>query len=291
MKRLLWITTVVWWVFWTFIVIVLYFLVSMFARYWFINPVYVAPDISPKQQLEKEGVVCIPNLLSEVDIEILTRYGKENKILDAKRYIVESTKIRRLVVDMFGEDYAFQDYIFFIKKSQFHTCHRDYNGDLYNADQHFPSYTILFYLNDMGNCLDVLPASHLSMKDNYNWTDKTQTVRCTRGDAILFNANMVHNGSLNENSADKNMRIQMKLSHMDDSQTLNFYNNYNKVLNQDDKSPMIMKQLQKHVTCQFPVLSGYIKQYDTNVDKATDTNTTIFSVFSHLFPVLLTISE
>ena len=54
----------------------------MFARYWFINPVYVAPDISPKQQLEREGVVRIPNLLSDLDIEILTRYGKENKIID-----------------------------------------------------------------------------------------------------------------------------------------------------------------------------------------------------------------
>jgi hypothetical protein len=57
-----------------------------------------------------------------------------------------------------------------------------------------------------------------------------------------------------------------------------------------------VKQLQKHVTCQFPVLGGYIKQYDTNVDKdtnkvMTNTNNSISSVFSHLFPVLLTISE
>jgi hypothetical protein len=291
MKRF---ATITLWVLLIFIVIVFYFLLSMLARYWFVNPIYVPPDISLKQQLEKEGVVRIPNLLSAVDIEMLTRYGKENKILDAKRHILQSPKIRRMVVDILGEDYAFQDYIFFIKKSQFHTCHRDYNGDLYNADQHFPSYTILFYLNDMGNCLDVLPASHLSMKDNYNWTDKTQTVQCSRGDAILFNANMVHNGSLNENNADKNMRIQMKLSHVEDRKTLDFYNNYNKVLDQNDKSPMIVKQLQKHVTCQFPVLGGYIKQYDTNVDKDTNksaTNNSISSVFAHLFPVLLTISE
>jgi hypothetical protein len=279
------------WVLGVLFLIFIYFLISILLRYLFLDTVYKAPSLSPRETLDQEGVIRLPHILSELDIEILTNYGKTNKIIDAKRYIIQSPKIRRAITDLLGEEYVFQDYIFFIKKSQFHTCHRDYNGDFYNAGQRYPSYTILFYLTEMGNCLDVLPASHRSWNENYNWTDKTKSMKCSRGDAILFNANLVHNGSLNETTfSSKNMRIQMKLTHGDDQKTLDFYNNYNKVLDQDDSSPLVLKQMQKHVTCQFPILSRYIKQYDRNTTTA-ETPVPITSVFSHLFPVLLTISE
>jgi hypothetical protein len=264
---------------------ILFILVSITLRYLF-NPLYTPPPGSLKTRLEKEGVVLLPKLLSNVEMDVLKDDIESDNILQAKKEIMQSKKIRKQIDELLGEDYVFQDYIFLIKKSRFHTCHRDYNGDLFNDGQKNPSYTIIFYLTDMGKCLDVLPESHQSMKHNYNWTDYTQTILCGKGDALLFNANLVHNGSLTDR--EENMRIQMKLSHKSDLETLSFYNQYNKVLNpSEDTTPMFYKQVQKHVSCQFPVLSQYVKQFDNNkTDKEPSSPFSAF--FSSFFPSLQT---
>lgn len=267
-------------------------LLSFAIRYWFVNTTYVPENIPQKRRFQQDGVVLLPSLLSKADTEILHKYIADDNIINAKMHIIQSDSIRKMVADMAGDDYIFQDYIFLIKKSQFHTCHRDYNGDLFNAEQKHPSYTIIFYLTDMGKCLDVLPESHLSMQHNYNLTDYTQTIPCKSGDAILFNANLVHNGSLSD--SDNNMRIQMKISHKSDIAALKFYNNYNKVLNTPDTSPMIYKQLQKHFTCQFPAISQYVKQYDNNktdVENPAPVSGLFSAFFSSFFPILQTVVE
>ena len=260
-------------------ILFLFILLSISIRY-FVNKSYL-PGNKPSR-LQQDGIVLLPNLLSKNDMDTLHDDIDTDNIINAKMHIMHSKNIRKMIDDMLGKDYIFQDYIFLIKKSQFHTCHRDYNGDLFNNGQTHPSYTILFYLTDMGKCLDVLPESHLSMQDNYNITDYTKTIPCKKGDALLFNANLVHNGSLTE--SDNNTRIQMKLSHKSDIDALQFYNNYNKVLDTPNTSPMIVKQIQKHVTCQFPVISQYVKQFDTNKSD----NQTTSGFFSSFFPKLQT---
>ena len=259
-------------------------LVSVTLRY-FVHPMYTS-DLPLKQRLEKDGLVLLPKLLSNVELDTLNDQIDSDQILQAKKEIMQSTKIRNWIEKLVGKDYVFQDYIFLIKKSQFHTCHRDYNGNLFNDTQKKPSYTIIFYLTDMGKCLDVIPESHLSMKHNYNWTDYTQTVPCSKGDALLFNANLVHNGSLTERQ--ENTRIQMKISHKSDLDTLSFYNQYNKVLNPVDTTPMLYKQIQKHVTCQFPVISQYVKQFDNNKSDKEHPSSPFSSIFSSFFPSLQT---
>jgi|UniRef100_A0A6C0H1Q4 hypothetical protein len=271
--------------------IVILFVIMLFSilyRWVTVQSTYTS-SLPYKTQLEKHGVVLIHNVLSKQDIENLKKYASNDNIIDAKKYIVNSYPIKSIINNLLGKDYIFQDYIFLIKRSQFHTCHRDYNGDLYNETQKHPSYTILFYLDEMEKCLDVLPQSHLTREHDYNLTDYTQTVYCRAGDAILFNANLVHNGSLNED--DKHMRIQMKVSHRSDLKTLGFYNKYNKILNVDSNDTMIFKRLQKHVTCQFPILSNYIKQYDKNNADNNTQNESTSSFFSSLFPKLKTVVE
>jgi ectoine hydroxylase-related dioxygenase (phytanoyl-CoA dioxygenase family) len=150
-----------------------------------------------------------------------------------------------------------------IKKSQFHTCHRDYNGDFFNEGQKHPSYTIIIYLEDMKKCLDIIPKSHVQKGSyNFNLTDYTQTVTCKNRDAFLFNANLVHNGSINE--YENHMRIQMKISHKDDQKTLYFYNDYNKMLTEENHSPAFFQYAQKHASCQFPFVGEVLKKYDHN---------------------------
>lgn len=270
------------------IILVIILLFSILYRWFVVQSTYIS-SLPYKTQLEKNGIVLIHNALSKQDVENLKKYASNDKIIDAKKYIVNSYPIKSVLNNLLGKEYNFQDYIFLIKRSQFHTCHRDYNGDFYNEKQKHPSYTILFYLDEMEKCLDVLPRSHLTREHDYNLSDYTQTVYCRAGDAILFNANLVHNGSLNED--DKNMRIQMKVSHISDQTTLEFYNKYNKILNVDSNDPMIFKRLQKHVSCQFPILSNYIKQYDKNNTDNNRQNVSTSSFFSSLFPKLKTVAE
>jgi ectoine hydroxylase-related dioxygenase (phytanoyl-CoA dioxygenase family) len=229
----------------------------------------------------ENGFIVIPDFISQKDLEHIKRFIDSNKIIDVKQYIINSKEIKSKITALLGEDYEFNDYIFLIKKSQFHTCHRDYNGDFFNENQTRPSYTIIIYLEDMNRCLDVIPESHIE-KNKYDvyLTDYTQTILCKKRDAILFNANLLHGGSLNEN--ENNMRIQMKISHKDDQEVLHFYNNYNKILNSGNNTPMAFKQIQKHVSCQFPILSTYLKQYDSNKDNSNNNSSFISKFFAEL---------
>jgi hypothetical protein len=241
------------------------------------------PDINTQlspQNLYVNGIAVIPEFISQNDIQMIKQYIETNDIIKVKKYIISSTMVQEKINRLLGDGYEFNDYIFLIKKSQFHTCHRDYNGDFFNEGQKYPSYTIIIYLENMEKCLDVIPKSHIRKGEyNINATDYTQSILCKAGDAILFNANLVHNGSLNER--ENNMRIQMKISHKDDQTVLHFYNNYNKILNAENNTPIPFKQIQKHVSCQFPILSEYLKQYDYNKDKeyADPTKTSFFSQF------------
>jgi ectoine hydroxylase-related dioxygenase (phytanoyl-CoA dioxygenase family) len=233
-------------------------------------------------QLLKNGITLLPGLLKDDDLSVLHNYISKGEIQHIKQFIMDSTESLPTIQSILGKEYTFQDYLFFIKKSQFHTCHRDYNGDFFNVTQQFPSYTLILYLEDMDKCLDVIPGSHLSQSDyNWNMTDYTQTVLCKKGDALLFNANLVHGGSLNEK--ENNQRIQMKISHIEDMDVLHFYNEYNKVLNVENNTPMFLKQLQKNVSCQFPAMSDYLKKYDGNNE---NTNTQTDTWFSSLFTPL-----
>jgi len=271
---------------WIFLLFFILFSIifSILLRYYnqtdFIQP----PNLTLQKQknhLYNNGVCVIHDFISNDDIQMMKKNIGNNEIQKAKLHIIQSAAIQSKIKQLLGDDYEFHDYIFLIKKSQFHTCHRDYNGDFFNDGQQYPSYTIILYLENMQKCLDVIPTSHKSNREyNYNFTDHTQTISCKNGDAILFNANLIHNGSLNEN--ENSMRIQMKISHKKDRHVLQFYNNYNKMLNTENNTPHIFKQIQKHVSCQFPIISYYAKQYDHN----KETNSKNTGLFTNLFAKL-----
>lgn len=226
--------------------------------------------------LKKDGVCVIKNLLSESEIETIKNDIKMGKTMSAKEYIINSGKIRKKIKTILGPEYKFHDYIFSIKRSQIHTCHRDYNGDFFNKDQKYPSYTIIIYLENMEKCLEVIPKSHEHLYYNViNVTDPTESVLCSAGDAVLFNGNIIHSGAINEK--EDNMRIQMKISHRNDQNTLYFYQNYNKELDKENTTSKWSKYFIKHVSCQFPILSTFTQQYDYDVTKKEDDKSSFFS--------------
>jgi len=237
-------------------------------------------------KLHQDGVCVIKNIISKNTIMEFKTKIEMDQTLDVKKEIMESTHIKNKIKDMLGPSYKFHDYVFLIKKSQVHTCHRDYNGDFFNEDQIYPSYTIIIYLENMEKCLDVIPKSHKSFYSHaINITDHTETVLCRAGDAILFNGNLIHTGTINER--EDNMRIQMNVSHIDDHETLGFYQNYNKILNKNNTRPKWMKQMHKHITCQFPILGTYSQNYDfhllTDKNEGDDKNTSITSPITTFF--------
>lgn len=199
--------------------------------------------------LEDDGFYIVKDTLSDDEIQ---KIKNTKDIKEIKKHIMNSSKINQKIRDILGDDYIFQDYVWYIKKSKVHTCHRDNNGTFFNKGQKHDSYTIIFYLEPMDVNLDVIPGSHKNIHDIY-LTDTTGSVSCNPGDAILFNANLVHTGTFTEN--EDNKRVQMKITHTDDIDVLNYYQNFNKILDKDNTHPTWLKKIQKHITCQFPIAS------------------------------------
>ena len=219
--------------------------------------------IKPKNyKLDNDGIIVIPEFLNIDEVNIINDLIENNKQSEIKKYIHEQKKG---VLSIIGPDYEFQDYMFVIKKSQFNACHRDYNGTFFNEKQKYPSYTIIIYLHKMDKCLDIIPKSHKNKSEyDINLTDITESIKCNVGDALLFDSNLIHSGSINKHQ--DNPRIQMKITHKNDRNVLNFFENYNKQFNDPPKHSRWMQRLQKHLSCIFPVVSQYTQKYDKNKD-------------------------
>jgi len=194
---------------------------------------YLLKDVisNKKYNLKEHGCTVVKNILNEKDITYLKNNCEKGNYKEVKKYIVNHKDILNCIHTYVDKDYEFQDYILIIQKSAIHTCHRDYNGDMFNKNQNAPSYTIIFILEEMEKCLGVIPKSH---KGVYTINIKNQVIHlaCEKGDMIMFDANLIHVGALNQK--DDNLRIQMKITHKDDRDVIDYYENYHKVMNQID---------------------------------------------------------
>lgn len=227
-------------------------------------------NIYPKDLLErtldKDGFVVLPNILDKDQIEKYLNLSRGQNITEIKHDIISNSSIIDRIQNKTGLGYEFQDYIWVIQKSLVHTCHRDNNGISFNEKQKHESYTILFYLTDTDTSnLGVIPGSHKGLLYNgINLTDPTIHLKVPAGSAILFNANLVHVGEFNQQ--ENNPRIQMKVTHFSDRPYIDYYEDFNKYVNTENRLPMSIRKIQKHITCQFPVLSDMTQS--TNIRTA-----------------------
>jgi ectoine hydroxylase-related dioxygenase (phytanoyl-CoA dioxygenase family) len=214
--------------------------------------------------LKKDGIMIIPKLLTDIEKYNIKNLVLNGYSLEAKKIIMNSQSVRHKIESILGVNYGFHDYIFVIKKSQFNVCHRDYNGKSFNSKQLYPSYTIIIYFKNMDKSLDIIPGSHKSLMTNaINITDYSDNIVCPKGGALLFDANLIHSGSINKNEL--NLRIQMKISHKNDkNSTLNFFQKYNKELNKEGNRPLWFKKLSKHLSCTMPIISQFTQAYEKN---------------------------
>jgi hypothetical protein len=237
--------------------------------------------------LNENGFIIIKNTLNDDEIGNLKLLCLANDYINVKDHLHKHERLQKLIRKYTSELYQFQDYIWIIKKSSVHTCHRDNNGDFFNKGQKYPSYTMLIYLEDMDNSLDVIDKSHkVENKNNFdfNISDPLTKLGCKSGDIILFNANLIHVGTIND--IDDNLRIQMKVTHRDDRDILNYYEDYNKILNKDNKIPKWIRKIQKHVSCMVPGLSDKVQNVNIKSARGSDNGASIGlgqKVFSSLY--------
>ena len=266
-------------IYFTTIIIIFIIIIIISYNLFFYEDIIAKPN--EKYELNKNGFVIIKDVFPSNEISYLKNECINNNFKIVKKYLIENPNLKNIIKNNLNENYIFQDYIFIIKKSMIHTCHRDNNSIFYNETQKHRSYTMLIYLEDMEKCLGVIPNSHIDANShNINLTNNVINLLCNKGDVILFDANLIHVGALNEK--DDNLRIQMKITNKDDINAISYYNNYNKVLNEDNNLPVYVRKAQKRLSCTFPFISAYTKE---GIKQNSEGNETTVSqkVFSYLF--------
>jgi hypothetical protein len=208
--------------------------------------------------LDHNGYVIKHNIISKDKMDLIKNYWDKSQYKEIDNIIKNDIDIKDFINRHIKlNDYQFMDYIMFLENSVVHTCHRDNNSHYFNNTK--PSYTIILYIDDMQNCLDVIPKSHKHKIGLYLY-DKTRTFLCKNGSIILFDSSLIHCGSIF--SKDNNRRIQLKVSHKDDLENLSFYQNYHKIINKPNTNSKISKSLQKQFSCTFPFLSDITQGSD-----------------------------
>lgn len=273
--RLVW-TIVLW-------LILLMILLMIFLKVFLDND--IIEENSERYLLHRDGVQIFKNVFNKNEIHELIEKSKKENYQDVKSYLLNNEKLKDIVYNATSKDYVFQDYVWIIKKSVVHTCHRDNNGDFFNENQQYPSYTMLVYLEDMKKCLGILPNSHIDKNAyNINLFQNVVNIPCKKGDVILFNANLIHVGCINKK--EDNLRIQLKVSHKKDIDTLQYYQNFNKILNKDNNLPRFLIRGQRQFSCMFPFMSNLTQNENIRTARGSSDGVDIGmsqKMFSYLF--------
>ena len=232
--------------------------------------------------LDNDGYVVKHQVISDNMIKKIRNHWDKNEFKEIYDLIKNNNNIKEFINDTLpvrqgnvndNSSYNLMDYIMFLENTTLHTCHRDNNADYFNNIN--KSYTIILYIDDMKNCLDVIPKSHRNKLGIFPY-DFTDTFLCKPGSIILFDSSLIHSGSLDSN--DSNRRIQLKVSHKDDLEKLSFYDKYHKIINKKNTNSNISKRIQKHLSCQFPIFSDLTQGTDKSyIDGKLSPATKIFS--------------
>jgi hypothetical protein len=238
-------------------------------------------SISSGEHLQTYGFSIHQEMFSNTEIKNMQNDCVKKNYRPVKEFLLNSSVLQSLINHLFeGKEYVFQDYIWIIEKSAAHTCHRDNNGDFFNEGQQYPSYTMIIYLENMKKCLNVIPESHTSENAFYtNYNNSMKNLSCNQGDIIIFNANLIHCGFVTK---ENNLRIQLKITHKNDIPHIQYYQNFNKVLNQENNYPIYLRKIQQNVSCLVPGLANLTQRENIRTSRGTQDGVNI-GVFQKLF--------
>lgn len=243
-------------------------------------------NIQKKEHLQLYGFTVHKGILTRNEADRLKNECIKSDYKVVKDSLISNPGLNQIIQESTGsKQYRFQDYIWIIQKSAVHTCHRDNNGDFFNSDQKHPSYTMIVYLEDMEKCLSIIPESHIEKNSFFfDFNGSLKNILCKKGDVMLFNANLIHVGTINEK--EDNVRVQLKVTHKDDIQYIKYYENFHKVLNQENTLPASLRKLQRNMSCVFPGFSNWTQNENIRTARGTDNGVKIGypqQIFSYLF--------
>ena len=89
-------------------------------------------------------MTILKNTFTKNELEQFKNECSHENYKTIKERIIANPKMQSIIKNKVGNGYIFQDYIFIIKKSAIHTCHRDGNGDFFNEKQKYPSLVAYF---------------------------------------------------------------------------------------------------------------------------------------------------
>jgi hypothetical protein len=195
--------------------------------------------------------------LDEFEVRHALDLVENKKYRELQHAIQNNPRVLREIEGVLGSDYVFQDYVLSLEKSAISTCHRDENGQMFNERLVHPTYTILFFLEPMDACLDVIAGSH-RRRDFINVSQPLESVPCDPGQAILFNADLIHSGSINE-FEDNHRRVQMKLIHKDDIGKIPQFDDYHKVVDASKSNSRWYTKFVRNASCTFSGVADAVK--------------------------------
>lgn len=194
----------------------------------------------------------LEDVFTENEVNLIREYAENNENKKAADYIKNSPKVNDIVVRLLGPDYVFPDYSLILKKSLLSSCHRDDNGSFTNKNSLYPSYTMMVFLKPMKNCLLVLDKSHTKKEPVYV-TQPPENIKCSPGQMLLFDSNLVHAGAFNDRI--DNTRVQLKLVHRDDIDNHPELKNYHKEINRDKNPTLFSRLFDQNLSCAVPYFS------------------------------------
>ena len=251
-----------------YIILLLCILCNMFMK---------RDNLNEFSDLDEHGYVIKHNIISDDVLKIISNHWDKSEFRQIDTLIKNNRDIKDFIYTHIQlKEYQFMDYIMFLENTILHTCHRDNNSDRFNNTNR--SYTIIIYIDNMKSCLDIVPKSQNDKLGLYLY-DKTNTFLCKSGSIILFDASLVHCGSIDSDPS--NRRIQLKVSHKSDLENLSFYQNYHKIINKYNTNSEISKRIQKQFSCQFPIISDITQGKDKSY--ITGNLSYLTQVFSKLF--------
>lgn len=202
-------------------------------------------------QKNEDGYFILDNLLPKNEIQIILTLWANKNYSDIKSYFLSNEDIKNKIKSILGEEYVLIDYTYIIEDSAIHTYHRDYTSSKYYNNLENPSYTMILYLDNSDTGLNLIPGSHLDNSYIYA-LDKSVKLNFNPGSAILFDADILHAGSVNNNDTKRHC-IQFKIIHKDDITKLPHLLNYHVLINRPNNKSSIVKYIETSLTRHFPI--------------------------------------
>lgn len=237
-------------------------------------------------RIDRDGIQRFVQVVGKHTAAKWRQLVRENKHDEMFRHIQDHKPLRNLLDRILSPEYELQDYYWVIEKAGVHTCHRDNNGTFFNPGQKHPSYTMLIYLEPMERAIGVIPGSHNSL-DAGAWNfpvSNLEELECGEGDAVLFNANLIHVGTLLDKR--DHLRVQLKITHRDDRETLAYYEDFHKVQQREPHIPLAIRKMQRNMSCMAPKLSDWTQAENIRTARGSSNGVDVGwkqRVFSTLF--------